>query len=766
MNRYSPLKGETKDNVALPLNSAMGDVIAMRELEQRRNERRLIGEEDALILEENPFINQVVEVLRTASTKMERKSAWVKKIRSIGFKRIADLAILAVLSRMTEKANATKCSSVIFAIIRRLERQYELFTSGIEIAKLKTLAWNLIHALREAQVIELYRVGRTSEDSHVMLRLSAKTVEVLKEKGFSLRDPVMRPMLYRPVEHEKSRPGGMLTSMLRRTVKDSMRLGVSEQLVEALNNLQNTKWVINPKVWEVVTSDIVFGDDSTDWSELPAPISQTLYSAKELMNRRKDDPDDNGHFYHAWMAGPRGRLYTLCPWLSPQGGDLSRGLICFDQPMKVNKKAKGWIKCHVADLFKGVEGFTTTLRGNPRFSEMHAWFDENRERIFDVGRNPLHKRNIPLWWNDRVEGEHPYGVRKKYFQRIAAAYDAWMAFEETGKSSIAIQQDGTCNGQQHCAALMRDSGLAEFVDLVENYTKKDFYVAVAENAVTLWDSGDVDHKFGEYLSENSAIFSKRSFAKIPVMVLGYGISIEGLAKEIFDDPGKEWENLAGEGEEDDWIAHPGEDSILNKIKLENPREYISLAWALAKDYHRAFAMTVENAGQVRKILQQCTSSTKTPLEWSTGAGITVSNRYNRKLKTPDDKSHQYRASPVWKEKSHRTIRLARYDENKFDGSKMRQSIAPNFVHSLDASHMIMAINSMAEKGINYFHMVHDSFATHAANIELMRDAVRSTFVELHRGDPLARIAKSYDIEISGRGDFDIERVLNSKYMIH
>ena len=751
----------------------MGDVSARRELEQRQNERRLIGEEDALILEENPFIDQVVEVFRTASAKMERKSAWVKKIRSIGFKRIADLGILAVLSRMTEKANATKCSSVIFAIIRRLERQYELFISGIDTEKLKTLAWNIIHALREAQVIELYRVGRTSEDSHIMLRLSAKTVEVLKEKGYSLRDPIMRPMLYRPVEHEynpvepeKSRPGGMLTPKLRRTVKDRERLGSSEHLVGALNNLQNTKWVINHKVWEVVTSDIVFGDDSTAWSVLPAPISQTLYSAKELVNRRKGDPDDNSHFYHAWMAGPRGRLYTLCPWLSPQGGDLSRGLICFDEPMKVNKKAKGWIKCHVADLFKGVVGFATTLRGNPRFSEMHAWFDENRERIFDVGRNPLHKRNIPLWWNDRVEDNHPYGVRKKYFQRIAAAYDAWMAFEKTGKSSIAIQQDGTCNGQQHCAALMRDSDLAEFVDLVENYTKKDFYVAVAENAVKLWDGGDVEHKFGTYLSENSDIFSKRSFAKIPVMVLGYGISIEGLTKEIFDDLGKRWENLAGEGEEDNWIAHPGEDSILNDIELENPRDYISLAWALAKDYHRAFAMTVENAGEVRKILQQCTSSTTKPLEWSTAAGITVSNRYNKRLKSSDGKSHQYRASSAWREKSHRTIRLTRYDENRFDRSKMRQSIAPNFVHSLDASHMIMAINSMAEKGITYFHMVHDSFATHAANIELMRDAVRSTFVELHRDDPLARIAKSYDIEISGRGDFDIERVLNSKYMIH
>ena len=61
----------------------MGDVSARRELEQRQNERRLIGEEDALILEENPFIDQVVEVFRTASAKMERKSAWVKKIRSV-----------------------------------------------------------------------------------------------------------------------------------------------------------------------------------------------------------------------------------------------------------------------------------------------------------------------------------------------------------------------------------------------------------------------------------------------------------------------------------------------------------------------------------------------------------------------------------------------------------------------------------------------------------------------------------------------------------
>ena len=47
--------------------------------------------------------------------------------------------------------------------------------------------------------------------------------------------------------------------------------------------------------------------------------------------------------------------------------------------------------------------------------------------------------------------------------------------------------------------------------------------------------------------------------------------------------------------------------------------------------------------------------------------------------------------------------------------------------------LVGSINSMSEKGIKDFWSVHDSFGTHACNVELMRKTVIEEFVNLHRG---------------------------------
>ena len=70
-------------------------------------------------------------------------------------------------------------------------------------------------------------------------------------------------------------------------------------------------------------------------------------------------------------------------------------------------------------------------------------------------------------------------------------------------------------------------------------------------------------------------------------------------------------------------------------------------------------------------------------------------------------------------------------------SKVNSSMAPNFVHSLDAYHMRSSINRMKsemserEEEMSFW-AVHDAFGTHACDIEQMREIVKECFFEMHQ----------------------------------
>ncbi|KAI8608616.1 hypothetical protein BC830DRAFT_1071858 [Chytriomyces sp. MP71] len=63
---------------------------------------------------------------------------------------------------------------------------------------------------------------------------------------------------------------------------------------------------------------------------------------------------------------------------------------------------------------------------------------------------------------------------------------------------------------------------------------------------------------------------------------------------------------------------------------------------------------------------------------------------------------------------------------------MKQSTAfpPNFIHSLDATHMMLSAIACNKSGID-FAAVHDSYWTHACDVDTMATVLRDTFVTLH-----------------------------------
>jgi len=74
--------------------------------------------------------------------------------------------------------------------------------------------------------------------------------------------------------------------------------------------------------------------------------------------------------------------------------------------------------------------------------------------------------------------------------------------------------------------------------------------------------------------------------------------------------------------------------------------------------------------------------------------------------------------------------------------KQLQGFPPNFIHSLDATHMLLSALRCDELGLA-FAAVHDSFWTHASDIEVMNGVLRDSFIRIHSEDVVGRLAAEF-----------------------
>lgn len=96
------------------------------------------------------------------------------------------------------------------------------------------------------------------------------------------------------------------------------------------------------------------------------------------------------------------------------------------------------------------------------------------------------------------------------------------------------------------------------------------------------------------------------------------------------------------------------------------------------------------------------------MSWITPLGLPVMQPYR--------KTKKYEVSTVLQ-----SITLVSQKENlPVDSRKQKTAFPPNFVHSLDASHMLITAMRMKAKNLK-FAAVHDSYWTYASDIPIMAE---------------------------------------------
>lgn len=394
-------------------------------------------------------------------------------------------------------------------------------------------------------------------------------------------------------------------------------------------------------------------------------------------------------FYFPHMLDFRGRMYPIPSYLQPQGNDLARGLLTFAKGVKVTKANGGvrWLAIQLASMWG---------HDKKPYDWRVAWVQKNEVLFRLIAENPLDNKE----W---MAADEPW-------QALAACFE-WVDYLNHGEgfvSHLPVMVDGTCNGIQHLSAITRDKIAGSYVNLVPSETPQDIYKFVArELQDTLESLPDEEAKW--WLNVCSFDLP-RSLTKRQVMVLPYGGT-----RDSFFGYTREWlnEKFPVTGEE------PDEERELRTKRIAFLSNHM---WATV---NRCVSGAMEVMEWLKKAAKVAAVHDQ-PIYWKVPSGFVVRHFYglDRDVKVECMLDGQ-RMGLVRKET---TAQLSIKEQ--------LQGIAPNFIHSLDASALVDCLCVCVEDDLAAFASVHDAYGTHAANMDYLAPTLREAFVRTHENDVL------------------------------
>lgn len=374
----------------------------------------------------------------------------------------------------------------------------------------------------------------------------------------------------------------------------------------------------------------------------------------------------------------RSRCYTIPPHLTHIGDDLCRGIMLFAEGKPLGKKGLDWLKIHVINL--------TGLKKLSSIQERLDYANEIMDQILDSADNPLDDQG---WWKSSDEP----------WQTLAACKEIAKAIRnpdpEAYVSYFPVHQDGSCNGLQHYAALGRDAPGGAAVNLIPHDTPQDVYTEVAK---IVEKKRVEDAANGNEIAQVLEGFVRRKVVKQTVMTFVYGVTKYGARAQIM----KQLKAIEEFPTEHEWPAS----GYLTKVVFDSIQDLFTSTREIQ------FWLT-EGAIVVSKLLAQ-------PVKWTTPLGFPAVQPY-------------FKGSSAGYTMSNLTVNQASADRKKHmqpNVLRQKNGFPPNFIHSLDSSHMMLTALNCQVKGIEFV-SIHDCFWTHASTVDDMNRVIREEFVKLH-----------------------------------
>ncbi|KAM9329549.1 DNA-directed RNA polymerase, mitochondrial [Gastrophryne carolinensis] len=516
--------------------------------------------------------------------------------------------------------------------------------------------------------------------------------------------PQFGPYLLSPTQLMRCNEGAVQHQLLLEKCPSGQLFPV----VDSLNQLGVCAWRINKPILDIIIS--IFNDKGNEKLDIPPPLSEAPVlpvqlpgtqsswekqahqkeiercrkKAAEMFSLRMDSLYKLSIANHLrdhifWFPHNmdfRGRTYPCPPYFNHLGSDVTRALLVFAEGRPLGPKGLDWLKVHLINL--------TGLKKKSSLTQRKAYADEILQDILDSADKPL---TGIKWW---MKADEPW-------QTLACCMEVASAMRSPDPEKyichFPVHQDGSCNGLQHYAALGRDEIGAKSVNLMPCDTPQDVYSEVAQKVEEFRkrDAGQ-----GIKIAQILDGFIGRKVVKQTVMTVVYGVTRYGGRLQI--------------------------EKRLREMD-SFPQEYV---WD-ASHYlvQQVFLSLKEMFSGTREIQHWLTESARmisksgNTVEWVTPLGLPIIQPYHRSKNVTFQSNLQ-----VLYVKN-------RHDVNEQpDTMKQKNAFPPNFIHSLDSTHMMLTALHCHKLGLTFV-SVHDCFWTHADTVDVMNKICREQFVSLH-----------------------------------
>lgn len=605
-----------------------------------------------------------------------------------------------------------------------------------------------VHAYRYEKG-KTFGIIRCSEEVLAQLEVADSIKETMHTKLF--------PMVYPPQRWAGINEGGyyvartevMRTYTAQQT--EALRVADLSRVYHVLDVLGAVPWRINRRLFAVMEECWAAGGDfpyvpARANAAFPAPPADARTNAearglwrrerakvaqrnKELHSLRCDfilklltarQFVDEARIYFPHNMDFRGRVYPIPPHLNHMGADISRGMLEFAEGRPLGAAGLYWLKVHVANLCG---------KNKIPFDARVAFADRHLEDILDSAAAPLAGRR---WWLKAAED---------HWQCLAACFELADALAcpggpEAFVSRLPTHMDGSCNGLQHYAALGGDVEGGRGVNLLPAQSPQDIYSHVLRQVL---DTIEAQAQAGDAMAQALLGKVSRKTIKQTVMTSVYGVTFTGARAQIAN--------------------------AMRDQELLADEEVFAASQYVAKVTFDAMGEMFTGARQIMDWLAECASTVGKgagePMAWRTPLGLPVVQHYRKEGKQ------------VVKTRLQNLVLVDNQEDLPVMVQKQRSAFPPNYVHSLDSTHMFYTAQMCHEAGVT-FAAVHDSFWTHAGTVDVMNKLLREAFIRLHSRPLLDELRTQLQHKYPqlsfrnhpARGDLDIQAVRDSKYFFH
>ncbi|XP_077082544.1 DNA-directed RNA polymerase, mitochondrial [Siphateles boraxobius] len=529
------------------------------------------------------------------------------------------------------------------------------------------------------------------------------------------------PMLCPPVPWVSPKSGAYLltsTKLMRATdgaIQHQLLLEKSRDedlhaVLDSLNQVGNCPWKINKPLLDIIIS--IFNDKGSEKLSIPPPLSEApeiprfnphdpsytqiekAYMKREGVKAKKKVAEMHSlrmdalyklsianHmrdeiFWFPHNMDFRGRTYPQPPYFNHLGSDVTRALLVFAEGRPLGPKGLDWLKIHLVNL--------TGLKKRSSLAGRLEYAESIMEDVLDSADHPLDGRK---WW---MNADEPW-------QALGCCMEIANASRSPDHTKFVsyypVHQDGSCNGLQHYAALGRDVIGATSVNLMPCELPQDVYSGVAQQVEEFRAR---DAETGLKIAQVLEGFISRKVVKQTVMTVVYGVTryggrlqIEKRLKEIDDFP-----------KDCIWDA-----SHYLVVQVFNSLKEMFTGTREIQEWLTESARLIARSGRT--------------VEWVTPLGLPIVQPYHR-IKNQTLKSSIQNLS----------INISHDANEKPDSMKQKNAFPPNFIHSLDSTHMMLTSLHCYRAGLTFV-SVHDCYWTHALTVDTMNRVCREQFVALH-----------------------------------